>query len=519
LPPKSTTACPASSHARKSVASSAASRGACTANGAARKDLVGVERARDVENFAQAGHRREIAFVEHEWKRLALLGSDAVFARDRSAEFDARGEDVVARMRHRFELPGNAAVEEQQRMQVAVARMKDVADLQAAGAGDLLDAPRRERKFRARNGRVLNVVVRRDAPERAGRALARRPQRVAFARARGRAPRECPVFARDARDRAFPRLDVGGLARDLDEEHGAGIERKSRVKVRFDRLHDRAVDDLERRRRQAGRDDRGHRFGSTLDVAEGRDAHADRARNAQQPDVDRGHDAEGAFASHERSREIVAGVVERHTEHLARVVDEFESEHVRAHRTVGEGVRAARVRRGVPADRRGLLARGIRTEEEPRPGDPIRELEVGEPGLDARAPLPRVEREHAVHPGERDHDAAVRRHGAAAQTRARAARHDGAPAGARDADDRADVARVLRKHDGRREPALTEGIERVRRAIFDRRLHPVRADGGDQSFPKLVVRASRHRRGLTSGLGRVLDRHEAAGATLLCDTK
>jgi hypothetical protein len=93
----------------------------------ARKDLLGVERAARIENVAQARHRREVVVGKHERQRIAFFCADSVLARDRAAERDARREDLVPRMRDCFDVSRDASVEEQQRMEIPIARVEDVA--------------------------------------------------------------------------------------------------------------------------------------------------------------------------------------------------------------------------------------------------------------------------------------------------------------------------------------------------------------------------------------------------------
>jgi len=68
----------------------------------------------------------------------------------------------------------------EQRVQVAVAGVKDVADRQPVIARDAVDRVHDLGQPRPRDARILDVVVGRDAADRAGRTFARRPQRVAF---------------------------------------------------------------------------------------------------------------------------------------------------------------------------------------------------------------------------------------------------------------------------------------------------------------------------------------------------
>jgi hypothetical protein len=57
------------------------------------------------------------------------------------------------------------------------------------------------------------------------------------------------VRARDPRDRVFGRLDIPRFACNLDEQNRLGVRGKAGVKVFFDGAHDRAIHDLERRRK------------------------------------------------------------------------------------------------------------------------------------------------------------------------------------------------------------------------------------------------------------------------------
>ena len=121
-----------------------------------------------------------------------------------------------------------ARVEENDGVQVAVARVKNVADLESVFFADLADAAQRGGQFRPRDHAVLRVVSGRKAADRAERVLAALPQQIALARIAGHAH-----FAR-AMQRGKrpppPRLRFGRLAQaiDFDQQHGGAIERKSR---------------------------------------------------------------------------------------------------------------------------------------------------------------------------------------------------------------------------------------------------------------------------------------------------
>lgn len=83
-------------------------------------------------------------------------------------------------------------------------------------ARDRLDGVDGPRQSRSRHGRILDVIVRREASECARGAFTRRPERFALGSTAGGAPRQCAVRASDARERPFRRDDVVRFARDFD---------------------------------------------------------------------------------------------------------------------------------------------------------------------------------------------------------------------------------------------------------------------------------------------------------------
>ena len=71
--------------------------------------------------------------------RVDLLDADAVLARDRAADLDAKLEDARAEGLGAFEIAGFVRIEEDQRMQIAVAGMEDVRAAQAVLLRELGD--------------------------------------------------------------------------------------------------------------------------------------------------------------------------------------------------------------------------------------------------------------------------------------------------------------------------------------------------------------------------------------------
>ena len=109
-----------------------------------------------------------------------------------------------------FGLALDARVVEHERVEVAVAGVKDVADAKAVLARELVDSPQHLGEPRARHDAVLHVVVGADPAHRGERRLSPPPDRGAVGRVgrepdldgagvRGRAPRRAPDRAPPAR--------------------------------------------------------------------------------------------------------------------------------------------------------------------------------------------------------------------------------------------------------------------------------------------------------------------------------
>ncbi len=183
-------------------------------------------------------------------------------------------------------------------------------------------------------------------------------------------------------------------------------------------------------------------------------------RHVEEPHGDGRQQAERPLAAHERTREIVARMVVRlaaHRQDLPRTGDDLEPQHVVDRDAVLEAVRAAGVGGGVAADGGDHLAGGIGCEVVAVLARGLREPQVDEPRLDSGAAAGKVELEDSVHPGQRDHHATDRRHRAADEPRARAARHQGHVLAATETHQLRDLPRSLGQHHHIRR-ALVEGV-------------------------------------------------------------
>src|SRR3546814_10551746 len=100
-----------------------------------------------------------------------------MLAGQHAADLDAELQDVGAEVLRLLQLARLVGVVEDERMQVAVAGVKDVGDAQAVARAELAHALQHQRQARARDGAVHAVVVRRDAADRREGRLAPGPER------------------------------------------------------------------------------------------------------------------------------------------------------------------------------------------------------------------------------------------------------------------------------------------------------------------------------------------------------
>src|SRR5262249_18571871 len=95
------------------------------------KELARVGQAGGGEGAAEPLHALEIVASEHQRHGARLVGTDAVLPGQRAPGVDARGEDLLSQLACPLGFPGSALVVEDERVQVAVAGVEDVADAEA----------------------------------------------------------------------------------------------------------------------------------------------------------------------------------------------------------------------------------------------------------------------------------------------------------------------------------------------------------------------------------------------------
>src|SRR5688572_6517213 len=162
------------------------------------EDLSRIGKTCGVERGLHASHRREIVSGELQRHEAVLLHADAVLAGDRAARRDARFEDLETRLLHAIELA--LLREEDEWMEVAVARVEHVRDADAVSLRDLAHRAQHVGQPRARDDAVLHVVRGSQATHRRERTFAPSPETVALERRRRAPERRRAVRAADLLD-------------------------------------------------------------------------------------------------------------------------------------------------------------------------------------------------------------------------------------------------------------------------------------------------------------------------------
>ena len=223
---------------------------------------------------------------------------------------------------------------------------------------------------------------------------------------------------------------------ELDDQHRAAAGRVAGVDGRLGRLDRDRVHHLDRRRQDPGRDRARHRCARGVRVREAGEQRSHRLGRAQHAQRQLRRDTERALGAHERAEQTRPVVPDRELDELAVRQDDLRGEHVVDGEAVLEAVCAARVLGDVAADRAHLLRGRIGRVEEAVARDGARDVEVRHARLDDDLAAVDVDREHAVHPRERDDDPVRDRERAAREPRSRAARDEGDALLVADADDR-----------------------------------------------------------------------------------
>src|SRR5262249_6027634 len=156
---------------------------------------------------------------------IDLFDTDAMFARDAAAAADALFQDFVTRLEYALDLFRVALVEQENRMDIAVAGVEDVGDAELVLAADALDLAENVRQLSARHDAVLREVARRQAADRSKGLLATFPQQQSVRLAAGPAYFAAFVLLGDGSDALRVGIQARLQAVDFHDQHRSDVER------------------------------------------------------------------------------------------------------------------------------------------------------------------------------------------------------------------------------------------------------------------------------------------------------
>src|SRR5437870_5360798 len=104
-----------------------------------REHLARVAEVLRVEDPPEPLHRREVLFGEEQVHVLVLLAADPVLAAERPAGGDADAQHLLGGLEDMLLLAGLLTVEQEDRVEVPVAGVKDAGDADSLAVGDLVD--------------------------------------------------------------------------------------------------------------------------------------------------------------------------------------------------------------------------------------------------------------------------------------------------------------------------------------------------------------------------------------------
>src|ERR1700722_2948562 len=273
------------------------------------ENFPGIQRALRIERVVDAAHEIEIRIGEEKRHEFAFFHADAVFAGEAAADFDAVTNDLRGGFQRTLELFVVAKIVENDGMEIAIAGVEDVADVESELSADFLDAAERLRELRTRDYPVEDIYAGSDAAESAEGVFAAFPEQVAFFVVASDADFARLVCAADFVDGGCLRSDGFEHALDFEKKDGAGIHREASVNVVFDDAEGPTVEHFAGGGGDAARGDVGDGFAGVCDGFENGEGGLDGFGLAGQFHGDFGDERERAFGADEKAGEVVgAGV-------------------------------------------------------------------------------------------------------------------------------------------------------------------------------------------------------------------
>ena len=253
------------------------------------------------------GHQIEIGVSEHQRHQFIFFHSDAVFAGERAAEFDAVAHNFSGRSDGAIVLSFIALIEKNNRVKISVACVKNISDLKIEAASDFFDVLQHFGQLGARNHSILHVVAGRKASHGAESVFAAFPEQIAFLIIFCEADFARVVQSANFDDLRGLRFDSFGKPFDFDQQNRAAIARKSRVNKIFDGAQRPTVEHFARGGSDRARGKIGDGFGSVGNIIKNREKSFHGFGFLRKLHSNFRDESEGAFGADKNSRQIVAG--------------------------------------------------------------------------------------------------------------------------------------------------------------------------------------------------------------------
>ncbi len=389
--------------------------------------LLGAASAIGIERFADIVHHGQIVFREELTHEVDLLDSNAVLSGNAPAEFNALRENFITSEHHAADLVLVAFVEEQNRMDIPVARMEHIDNTDTMSVSAFGDGGEDLREFRPRYHAVLGAITGAETTDRPERLLAAFPKQLAFFGCVGGANFAGIASVAEFDDLTCFAIDGDFQPIDFNQQHRTRVEWETEMEGVFQSGDDALIHHLQSGGNDAGSDDIADGERGIGDGFEDTEHRAIRNRVTREPDNDFRANAERAFAADEQASQIKrTGFIDDTADFGERAIglDEFDTEHMIDRHTIFQRVRTAGVRRHVPADRARSLAGRVRCVVKTRARQMPREMHIHDARFHDGVPISQVDFENLVHPRESNHHATTNWQASAGQTRAGSTRDE-----------------------------------------------------------------------------------------------
>ena len=445
------------------------------------KNFCGIRKLQRIEGAADTLHGGKIGFGKHFGHHALFFFAHAVFTGDGASCGEAKFENFHRKCESGFFLAGNAAVVENEWMEIAVASMKNVGNAQGVFFAEPRDLAHHSRKSSAGNHAVLNDVVGRNTAHCSERGFAAFPDECALGVGLGDANFPGAIRTANFVNVREKGLDFGERAIKLDEKQAATVGIVG-VDGGFGGLDGEMVHHFNGGGEHAGGDDTADCGAGFVGGRKRGEERADAFGALDDAENDFRRYAERAFGANEDASEIVAGSIERFSAEMnERAVgkNDFEADDVGGGEAVLQAMRAAGVFRDVASDAADGLRRRIGRVEIFVGLDAAGDVEIDDAGFDGNASVGNVHFENAVHASKAEDYPVFDWECAAAEAGAGTARDERKFFAVAETQDGLNLLGGGRKQDGAREDAkIREAIAFVGVAFFERRDETAITDDG-----------------------------------------